>query len=165
MSKSARATLARHFIALNSGEVDETFISGVRRALHANARRGDGLSVSSIAPRYVPTSLLMNIKDEPPRIAAAQSAKGLAWLRNIHKTPKGTVRKSSPFTALDTEVMDNFSHFTLQGFHWCTNYFCTPVYRVHDQGGNWFDYIAVAWQSGGSGVPEVLQRSCKRNAQ
>lgn len=77
-----------------------------------------------------------------PLITEEQSEKGLAWLLNQWKTPAGRVRKNNPFGERETEIISNFSYFTLEEFanvgrHF--NYF-VPVYCCYDKFGNSFSY-------------------------
>lgn len=90
------------------------------------------------------------------RIGAAQSAKGLAYLKGIIWTPRGELSKSKQAAVFDQrhrEVIENFSHFELRGVvdmneapHGRAYY--VPLYRVVAKGGERFDYIAGSWQSG-----------------
>lgn len=140
--------------ALDSGVVNETFIRSMRKAKTANYRKASGYSVGVTASGMNPdecAELDQRVWDERPRIADDQAAKGLAWLLNLWKTPKGAERKNNPFGYCETRVLEDFSHFELAGFYdagrngW-PNYL--PLYNVISKAGASFQYYAGSWQSG-----------------
>lgn len=160
MTKPSKKFL-QHKAAIESGAIGETFIRGFRAALHADARRSYGVSVSGVAPKISPQEveeLLTLIHTNPPKIEAVQAEKGLTWLKDKWKTPRGVERKNNPFGRREEYVLENFSHFSLVDFYdagrngWA---FYLPVYRVHAKDGASFDYYAGSWQSGGNG-PEII---------
>lgn len=150
-----------HKAALESGTVGESFVNGMRRALHALDRKAANLSTSSTSSKMTRAELddlLGMIYEKQPRIEPNQSAKGLAWLMDKWKTPRGVERKNNPYGYREQNVLANFSHFTLVDFYDAGNHyrsFFLPVYRVHSKDCGSFDYYAASWQSGGNG-PSII---------
>lgn len=77
------------------------------------------------------------------QISPEQTAKGLAFLLNLWKTPKGKERKNSPFGYRETAILENFARFEFVDFYnagnaWVNNYL--PVYRVIATDGSAFEY-------------------------
>lgn len=137
---------AKHYSTLNSGTVGESFIRGMRNAMHSQFRRARGYSVGATAAKMSDDELallLKRIEVEKPRIEEKQTAKGLEWLRDR--------RNKKYFSDSDRAIVANFSHFTLEGFEDIGDRgaFYVPIYRVHALDGSSFSYHAVAWQSGG----------------
>jgi len=80
------------------------------------------------------------------RITQEQTKKGLSWLLNQWKTPRGIERKNNPFGYREQGILENFSHFELVDFYedcnpWRCFYY--PIYRVVSRSGNFFDYVAT----------------------
>lgn len=123
----------RYIAALNTGEVGESFIRGVKMALNASDRRKKGYSVGSTAPSLTAEEaerLLDAIAADPPRINAKQSAKGLAWLRSR------AIQRALGIRARD--IVANFDHFTLCDMLDAGQTrvaFYVPVYCVHAKDG------------------------------
>ena len=65
-------------------------------------------------------------------ISPEQTAKGLSWLLNQWKTPRGIERKNNPFGAREISTLENFDHFELVDFYNAGSWrpFYLPVYRV-----------------------------------
>jgi hypothetical protein len=156
-SKPYKARLAQ----LEGATVGESFINGMRRALHTLDRKRNKLSTSITSSGMTKEeldALLDIVYEKHPRIEDAQAAKGIAWLLTKWKTPNGKERKHNPYGYREQQVLENFSHFTLVDFHDISRNYCAfyvPVYRVHSKDGATFDYYAAAWQSGGNG-PEIV---------
>jgi hypothetical protein len=140
---------------IRNSEMGETDIIALRSAL-GSYRRTSLIYAEKI-------TLFGLISQYTPRICDEQARKGIAWLRDQWKTPKGIERKRNPFSYRETVVLDNFSHFTLvdlQDAATCTAisrglHSYLPVYRVHDTAGRSFDYVAGCWQ--GQPTGERLQ--------
>ena len=76
-------------------------------------------------------------------ITPEQTAKGLDWLMDKWKTPRGAVRKNNPFTPRQQSILENFDRFELvklidRGTRFVTWH--VPVYRVVSKHGRYFDY-------------------------
>ena len=79
------------------------------------------------------------------KITDEQTAKGLAWLLDKWKTPKGRVRKHNPFDQRQQAILKHFKEFKLIDFRDCSRGFYEwylPVYRVISEHGRSFDYCA-----------------------
>lgn len=79
-------------------------------------------------------------------ITAEQTRKGIAWLKDQWKTPRGIERKNNPFGYREQDVIENFKEFRLIDFYplnMVGTYF-GPVYEVRSKNGNHFDYVGVA---------------------
>ena len=80
------------------------------------------------------------------KITEEQTKKGLAWLKNLWISPTGKIRKRNPFDKRKMCILARFHHFELVSFMnrsgsvWTDDYY--PVYRVVDDSGRYFDYIA-----------------------
>lgn len=82
----------------------------------------------------------------PLQITPEQTAKGLAWLKNLYKTPHGRIRKNNPFNQKQASVINKFRKFELVGFYdvgtfW--RYYFVPIYRVWPTKGKHFSYVAT----------------------
>lgn len=81
------------------------------------------------------------------RITEVQKLKGLKWLRNLYKTPKGKERKSNPFGYREQRILnanDCEIKCYLTGFYNIgkLGYFYVPVYR-YEYDGCHFDYYVA----------------------
>lgn len=94
--------------------------------------------------------LLCLVAESEHEITPEQSAKGIAWLKNLAWTPYGKPRKSDPFGYRERSILLGFTHFTFSGFVDLSGYgqdtcrALSPLYRVHGQGEDWegsFEYI------------------------
>lgn len=82
------------------------------------------------------------------RLTPEQTRKGLKWLMNKWKTPRGVERKNNPFGYREQNVLENFSHFELADFHNNVNYWQSqsginnyvPVWDVIGKGNIGFQY-------------------------
>ncbi len=90
------------------------------------------------------TEVLDIFKNGYLNITPEQSEKGLNWLLNQWKTPRGKERKNNPFGYREQEIIEDFERFELVDLIDNGNaYFSAflPVYRVIDRAGNHFDYF------------------------
>ena len=79
-------------------------------------------------------------------ITPEQTKKGLDWLMNKWKTPRGVVRKNNPFNRKQQAILENFDHFELVTFFDKGNGFrrwMMPLYRVYSKHGRSFSYVAT----------------------
>ena len=77
-------------------------------------------------------------------ITPEQADKGLAWLKDLWKTPRGVVRKRNPFKQREQRLIDTFDHFELVSFFNYGNFLVDrylPVYRLYNKFGHHFDYV------------------------
>jgi hypothetical protein len=154
-------TFKRHMAQLDTGYYPEGFIQGLRKAMHNRDRKSLGWSTSKSFSGMTSEeidALLDRISFESPVITPEQAAKGLAWLLDKWKTPKGRERKNNPFSSREISVLENFRRFRLVDFYNVSQAMMAlyvPVYRVEAHDGSSFDYYAAAWQSGGNG-PEII---------
>lgn len=136
----------RHMATLAEGVVGESFIRGLRKALHASDRREQGYSTSTTAPKISGREageLLATIERNPPRIEPKQEEKGLTWLRSKK------VQRELGYRERD--IIEHFSHFTLSDMRDEGRgqvAFMVPVYTVHAKDGRFFTYFTGSWQSG-----------------
>lgn len=93
-----------------------------------------------------------------PIVSDEQKAKGIAWLRQNVFCKNGAQRSTEfaqQFTASDQNIIRNVARFELVGLYdtredgarYCVLH---PVYRAIAFNGDWFEYVARAWQSGGN---------------
>ncbi|MES2409186.1 MAG: hypothetical protein V4509_02685 [Patescibacteria group bacterium] len=79
---------------------------------------------------------LRDIDDISFDITPDQNAKGIAWLRNQYKTPRGVERKNNPFGYREEDVINYFTHFTFDGLYDAGNYqmsYFVPIYTAHGE--------------------------------
>ena len=75
-------------------------------------------------------------KFENWKMTAEQAQKGLNWLLNQWRTPRGVERKNNPFGYREQEVLDHFSYFTFDGRCDAGNTYHSwyaPIYTVHSK--------------------------------
>lgn len=80
----------------------------------------------------------------PLQITPEQTVKGLDWLLDKYKTPRGVVRKHNPFNQKHIAILENFKKFELVGFEDVSrNYMMwfMPIYRVYSRHDRYFDYV------------------------
>lgn len=86
------------------------------------------------------------------KLDRALTAKGIDWLKTMLFTAKGTRRNTVHTRELSDrvfEIVQNFSHFTFDGFEtdanssWGGSYLVTPMWRVHAKDGRSFSYICT----------------------
>ena len=78
-------------------------------------------------------------------ITIEQTVKGISWLLDKWKTPRGRVRKHNPFDQRQQAILLHFKEFKLVDFRDCGRGFYgwyLPVYRVVSEHGRYFDYCA-----------------------
>jgi hypothetical protein len=78
----------------------------------------------------------------PVAISEDQTKKGLSWLLNQYKTPRGVERKNNPFGRREVAALESFERFELVDFIDGGNRYVSfflPVYRVIGSGAS-FDY-------------------------
>ena len=112
------------------------------------------LKKSETADR-MPQAIRDAAADRRLRVGAAQSDKGLKYLKSIIWTPKGVLRKTpqaEQFGERERHVIENFSHFNFTGLRDISRgsgrpYYC-PSYLGVATNGTHFEYVAGSWQSG-----------------
>jgi hypothetical protein len=108
-------------------------------------------------PKDDALTLIMAINEGGFQITQEQSDKGIEFLRRKLFTAKGKRRNTEFTRRLNNHVIkliEGFSHFTFEGVHYedqGSRIFTSPIYRVHDSKGNYFDYTMPF-----GGSPEVL---------
>lgn len=79
------------------------------------------------------------------RLTPEQIQKGLDYLMNKWKTPRGVERKNNPFGAYEEDILANFNRIELIDFQDVSLVpdfkFHIPVYRVYSDTGEFFDYF------------------------
>jgi len=89
------------------------------------------------------------------KITPEQTQKGLNWLMNEWKTPKGVERKNNPFGLREQDVLEHFKEFRLDSFTNNNNAFqagaginnWVPVWNVIATDGGGFQYYMEAGQA------------------
>lgn len=104
-----------------------------REVLLLKNRAGRGIDEANIS--YLHTDFL---------ISEEQKMKGLKWLRNLYKTPKGKERKNNPFGYREERILDALDSEIkcyIVGFYNIGGYtdFYVPIYR-YEHNENHFDY-------------------------
>lgn len=78
------------------------------------------------------------------KLTPEQTEKGIKWLLNKYKTPRGVVRKNNPFNKKQAAILENFKEFELVNFYDMGTMFVAwwlPVYLVRSKHGREFLYI------------------------
>lgn len=105
--------------------------------------------------------LLELVAEHNPSVTDEQARKGADWLYSQAFTPRGAVRRTAmadQFTDVDLAIIKackenprfdlvEMYDTTQDGARFCTLF---PVYRCYGDHGQFFDYVARAWQSGGN---------------
>lgn len=79
-------------------------------------------------------------------VTPEQSAKGIAWLRNLYKTPTGKERKNNPFGYREIDIIDNYAgeNFTFRGFYDAGRYGFHNYIPVYEVGGmEYYNYGGI----------------------
>jgi hypothetical protein len=146
-------TIQKHIAAIESGQVDATIVSGLRKALNAHERAARGYSVGGTSARMTAEEreliLYKLLPRVMPRVVGKLHDSGLALLRGLTK------RRAARLESVAGIVAD-LTEFRLVGFDYVGPYgmHATPVYRAYDSAGKSFPFTNVPWQSGGDG-PEL----------
>lgn len=90
--------------------------------------------------------------EEALSMTPEQTEKGIAWLRDQWKTPRGVVRKNNPFGYREEEAIETFERFTFDGLYDAGNVhhsFYLPVYTVHGKESSFQYYVS-------GGIPRII---------
>ncbi len=113
--------------ALKNNVITESEIKLLCKRMNA----GEGMDVSGIWNNCVD-------------LTADQNKKGIDFLMNQWKTPKGIQRKNSPFGYREEAVLENFTGFELAGFYdiskWGGRSYLIPLYNCVGKNGDAFQY-------------------------
>lgn len=148
---------------ITSGHITEQEILNLKRLLN-------GWSTTSTTE--IERDELRNLLDEAVEngglsLTPEQTAKGLAWLKNEWKTPRGQERKHNPFGMRETDILDNFESFRFVGFVDNANMYMRsddhhdyqPIYKVISNARNdndSFEYTMVRGSGYNGGSVEIL---------
>jgi len=116
--------LAQKYVdIIESGTIQENEIISFRSFLANKATKEERNELTSM------------LADNPLNISKEQSDKGLAFLMNQWKTPRGKTRYNNPFGYRETQILENFVSFKLYGFYDNSRYnshpFYLPIYQVN----------------------------------
>ncbi len=101
----------------------------------------------------------------PLKLTPEQTEKGIKWLLDKYKTPRGVVRKNNPFNKKQAAILENFKEFELVNFWDSGTFFVCwwlPVYLVRSKHGREFLYIPT-WGNKKSPV-EIIENGTYRLA-
>lgn len=85
----------------------------------------------------------LNQEEGKWRITLKQEQKGLNWLINEWRTPKGKERRSNPFGYREQKIINGFCYFTFDGLYNAGEYgfsWYVPIYSPHCEDSS-FQYI------------------------
>lgn len=94
----------------------------------------------------------LEFNEDGYNITQEQTSKGLAWLVDQWKTPRGIERKNNPFGYREQEAIEKFTHFTLEYIFDAGNSFRSwyvPVWGVHAPEAGFQYYVK-------GGQPEII---------
>jgi hypothetical protein len=146
---------------IKSGTVTERDILNLKKLLN-------GYSKSSTTPEERKTLNDMIWDADGLKLTPEQTAKGIAWLRNQWKTPRGIERKHNPFGYREEEILENFSHFTFVGFYDNANFYMSkdgyhnyqPIYdvwgKLDDGSTSCFQYYMARGSGYNGGSVEII---------
>lgn len=146
---------------IRSNYMTERDILNLKKLLNGYAR-----SSVTAEEKFELASLLYDCVDETGgiRITPEQTAKGIAWLKNEYVTPRGVERKHNPFGYREIEVLENFSHFTFDGFYDTGSMYMArdgyhnyqPIYSVIAKDGANFQYYMARGSGYNGGSVEIV---------
>lgn len=164
MSQLASKQFVRYGSLIRSGKLTERDILNLKRLLNGWSRT----SVTTEEKEDLNNLLWEQIDNEGITLTPEQTEKGIKWLRDQWKTPRGIERKHNPFGYREEEILDNFSHFTFEGFYDDANYYMSrdghhnylPIYGVHgklaDDSTSSFDYYMARGTGYNGGSVEII---------
>ena len=125
---------------ITSGYIEEGQVISMRVALNSNNKS------MTVEERE---ELIGMVQEKELNLTWTQTEKGLRFLKNLIVTPTGRDRKNNPFNGKQTDIINNFKKFTLNGLQDQMNKYgrsmginrFLPIWRVYCKGGNYFDYI------------------------
>lgn len=88
---------------------------------------------------------LSNIWNECVKLTEEQDLKGITFLNNLWKTPKGVERKNNPFGYREQAVLESFKYFEFAGTYDAGNRyhsFYVPLYNCNGTEGSFQYYYA-----------------------
>lgn len=121
----------QHLPALGGEVLDENEVLLLKRRLNTGKLTQDDIFGKDWDKEYL--------------LSPDQNKKGYDWVYDQYKTPAGKERKNNPLGYREQEVVENFSHFTLDSFQdtafgYSGVHFYVPVYRMHSKDGKSFSY-------------------------
>lgn len=121
---------AKKYISIiKSGLIQEREIISMRSLMNRN--------------KEAATAIFEAWQGEELAITEDQADKGLTFLLDQWKSPSGKERKNNPFGYREQEILENFSHFTLNSLYNAGNSFVDnylPLYHCHSKTGGSFEY-------------------------
>ena len=100
-----------------------------------------------------------NMPENGYALTPKQTQKGLSWLMDQWKTPKGKERKHNPFGYREQYVLENFKEFRLIDFYDASNY-----YQVQLGIRNYYPYYHVIAKDG-SGQTRSAEHNPRRKGE
>lgn len=89
-----------------------------------------------------------------------QTEKGIKWLLNEWKTPRGVERKNNPFGYREEEVLEHFAHFMFEGFYDAGTYSqyhnYIPLWGVYSKKYGYFQYYMQAGTGYNGGSVSII---------
>lgn len=142
INPKASKVFLKHRAVLKGKHITERELLNLKKALNGYAS-----SALSDDERKELNRLIWN-RSNPIKITPEQAEKGIAWLRNQWKTPRGIERKNNPFGYREEDVIENFKRFEFVEFYDDANYYMIekglhsyyPIYRCIAKDGSSFEY-------------------------
>lgn len=95
---------------IDGGKITEQEVRNLQKLLN-----GWSKSSTTLEERDYLNDLIWNA--DGLTLTAEQTAKGIKWLRDQWKTPRGQIRKHNPFGYREEAALETFTHFTFVGFY------------------------------------------------
>jgi hypothetical protein len=122
-------TLKKYLAIIERGNIEESEIISMRSLMNKNKPAREAIFEA--------------MQDKTLTLSASQNQKGIDFLLNAWKTPRGKERSNSPFGYREEKILDNFSHFELKSFYNAGNSYIDnylPLYECISNDGNSFEY-------------------------
>lgn len=116
----SRALIQKYLDIIKTGKIEESALISLLSVL--NGGRGK-------ATQEEKRLLLDALNEGNLTLSKAQNEKGLAWLMDQWKTPRGVERKNNPFGYREQAILENFSHFELRSVYDGSRY-GSPAYYL-----------------------------------
>lgn len=132
----------KYMEVLKSDTITERDILNLKKILNGWSTT----SVTDDEKKQLTDRIWANYDMDGQKLTAEQNAKGITWLRDQWKTPRGIERKNNPFGYREEEVIADFSHFTFSYFYDDARVYdkvhhnYLPTYTVVAKSGATFEY-------------------------
>lgn len=126
-----KQTLIEKYVdIIKSGHIEENQITSLRSWLNNSATPEE-------------RNEIWEVWEDELLLSISQNQKGIQFLLNEWKTPRGQERKNNPFGYREQEILKNVNDITLKSLYDAGNMYVKnylPLYSCNDKDGNSFEY-------------------------